>query len=462
MSASGREYDLLVLGGGAGGLMAARTAHQLGARTLLINDGPPGGDCTFTGCVPSKALLAAAAKGFSFEQASSRVREAIERIAAREDAPTLRAEGIDVADGRGVLRSSTSVEVGGETFRARKIIIATGATAAVPPIPGLADTPFLTNENVFSLQQQPASMVVLGGGAIGVELAQAFARLGTKITLIESLDRLLAREEPETSTIIHDALIADGVGICTGSAVTKVTSIGQSVRVQLQDGQQINAEQLLVAVGRNPASSGFGLGQIGVETDDRGFIRTKDTMATTVSGVWAIGDVTGRLQFTHAAARMAFIAVHNALSRTARVRPTRFDSSAIPWVTFTSPQVGRVGITEADAARIDGARVAYVPLDEVDRAVAEHETLGFVKLIAGPRPVLKNLGGGHILGATIVAPTGGELADEVAFAMHTRAFTGRLAQSVHAYPTWSSALQQTAAQFFFTYGGRAARPARDR
>ncbi len=461
MRPTARDYDLLVLGGGAGGLTAARTAHRLGARTLLINDGPPGGDCTFTGCVPSKTLLAAAAKGCTFAQASSRVTEAIERIAAREDAPTLRAEGIDVAEGRGVLRSPTSVEVGGETFRARKIIIATGATAAVPSIPGLADTPFLTNENVFSLQQPPASMVMLGGGAIGVELAQAFARLGSKITLIESLDRLLSREEPEASTIVHDALTADGVGICTGSAVTKVTNIAQSVRVQLQDGQQINAEQLLVAVGRNPASSGFGLDHIGVQTDDRGFIRTKDTMATTVSGVWAIGDVTGRLQFTHAAARMAFIAVHNALSRTARVRPTRFDTSAIPWVTFTSPQVGRVGITEADAARIDGARVAYVPLDEVDRAVAEHDTLGFVKLIAGPRPLLKNLGGGHILGATIVAPTGGELADEVALAMHTRAFTGRLAQSVHAYPTWSSALQQTAAQFFFTYGGRAARPAGD-
>ncbi len=454
-----RDYDLLILGAGAGGLTAAREANRRGAHTLLINDGPLGGDCTFTGCVPSKALLAAAAKGLSFDQAMTRVHDAIEQIAAREDAVTLRGEGVDVAEGRGVFRSPTEIAVDGARFRAPRVIIATGATAAIPPIPGLSETSFLTNEQVFSLEQKPSSMIVLGGGAIGVELAQAFARLGTKVTIIEALERLLSSEEPEASAVIHDALIDDGVGICVGEHVSAVRNVEGGVCIRRGDDSELQAEQLLVAVGRAPVTHGLGLETAGVETDERGFIRTTNTLATTARGIWSIGDVTGRMQFTHAAARMAFVAVHNASNRTARLVPSRFNTAAIPWVTFTSPQIGRVGITEAEAARINGARVAYLPLDEVDRAVAEHETRGFVKLIAGPRPVLRNLGGGRILGATIAAPSGGELADEVALAMHTRAFTGRLAQSVHAYPTWSSALQQTAVQFFFTYGGRAARPA---
>lgn len=453
-----RPYDLMVLGGGAAGLTAVRDARRRGARPLLINDGPPGGDCTFTGCVPSKALLAAAAKGLSFDQAITRVHDAIYRIAVRENAPTLRSEGIDVAEGCGVLRSPTEIDVDGTLYRSTRIIIATGATAAIPPIPGLAETPYLTNENVFSLERRPASMVVLGGGAVGVELAQAFARLGTKVTIVEALDRLVAREEPEASAVVHDALADDGVEIRTGAQVTAIRRSASGIGVELDGENELEAERLLVAVGRAAVSAGLGLENIGVQTDERGFLRTTDTLATTTSGVWAIGDVTGRLLFTHAAARMAMIAVHNALDRTARLRPKRFDPSAIPSVTYTTPQIGRVGITETEAANIAGAKVAYLPLDELDRAIAEHATRGFIKLIAGPRPVLRDLGGGRILGATIAAPTGGELVDEVAFAMHTRAFTGRLAQAVHAYPTWSSGLQQTAAQFFFSYGGRAARP----
>ena len=460
MTTTPRDYDLMILGGGAAGLTAAREGHRRGARTLLVNDGPLGGDCTFTGCVPSKALLAAAAQGLGFDQAITRVRDAIDRIAAREDAPTLRAEGIDVAEGRGVLRSPTEVDVDGTRYRSRRVIVATGAAASIPPIPGLRETRYLTNENVFSLERRPASMVVLGGGAIGVELAQAFARLGTNVTIVEALERLLAREEPEASSVVRDALVDDGVDVRTGSRVTAISAPDGRVCVALDADAEVEAEQLLVAVGREPVSRGFGLEDIGVASDARGFIHTTDTLATTTAGVWAIGDVTGRLLFTHAAGRMAIIAVHNALSRTARLRPKRFDPSAIPWVTFTSPQIGRVGITEADAADIGGTRVAYLPLDELDRAVAEGTTRGFVKLIAGPRPLLRNLGGGRILGATIVAPTGGELVDEVALAMHLRAFTGRLAQAVHAYPTWSSGLQQTAAQFFFEYGGRVARPPR--
>ena len=320
-----REYDLLILGAGAAGLTAAREANRRGAHTLLINDGPLGGDCTFTGCVPSKALLAAAAKRLSFDQAMTRVHDAVERIAAREDATTLRAEGVDVAEGRGVLRSPTEIEVDGTRFRSPRVIISTGATAAIPPIPGLSETSFLTNEQVFSLEHKPSSMIVLGGGAIGVELAQAFARLGTKVTVVEALDRLLVREEPEASAVVHDALIDDGVGICVGEHVSAVRRVEGGVCVRRSDESELQAEQLLVAVGRSPVTRGLGLEAAGVETDERGFIRTTNTLATTARGVWSIGDVTGRMQFTHAAARMAFVAVHNATPSAGHcVAPTAF------------------------------------------------------------------------------------------------------------------------------------------
>ena len=206
-------------------------------------------------------------------------------------------------------------------------------------------------------------------------------------------------------------------------------------------------------------SRGFGLEEVGVELDERSNVRTDDTLATTTHGIWAVGDVTGRLPFTHAAAAMARIAVHNVLSRRPAQLHRRFRAHAIPWVTFTAPEVGRVGLTEADAADRN-ARVAFLPLSEVDRGIATGTTRGFVKLIAGPRRVVGDLGGGRLLGATIVAPSGGDLIHEAALAMHTRMFVGRLAQAVHAYPTWAMAVQQAAAQFVTEIGGRTARPAR--
>jgi pyruvate/2-oxoglutarate dehydrogenase complex dihydrolipoamide dehydrogenase (E3) component len=218
-------------------------------------------------------------------------------------------------------------------------------------------------------------------------------------------------------------------------------------------------ERVLVAVGRRPSTRGLGLDAAGVTLGDAGFIETDDTMRTTGAGVWAVGDVTGRLQLTHAAARMGLIAADNALSRMGRVRPKRFDVTAVPAVTFTDPEVAHVGMTEAEAADHDG-RVAVVPFDAFDRAITAGRTDGHLKLIAGPRRVLGNAGGGRILGATIVGPAAGELINEVALAIRTRLFAGRLAQTVHAYPTWSAAVQIAAAQLFFDVDGRGHRPAR--
>ncbi len=452
------EYDVVVVGGGTGGLSSAREAVRRGASALLVQEGRLGGDCTFTGCVPSKALLAAAARGESFDDAMVAVHRAVEAIAATEDDEALRREGVDVLHGRGVFRSPTSLDVDGTTIRSQRFVIATGARPAVPPIDGLRDADPLTNENLFELTSLPRRLGVLGGGAIGAEMSQAFARLGAEVTLIEAEDRILVKEEPESSEVMGEALAADGIDIRTGGKVDKVEASPQGTRIRTEDGGSVEVDRILVAIGRRPSTADMGLEDVGVELDERGFIRTDDTMATTAPGIWAVGDVAGSLQFTHAANRMAFVAVRNALSRWAKVRQQRFDADQVPWATFTSPEVGRVGMTEADAVD-HGGRVAYLPMAEVDRAIATGDTRGFVKLIAGPRPVLRGAGGGRLLGATAVAAVGGELVHEVALAMRTNMFTGRLAQTVHTYPSWSMAVQQAAAQFFFEINGREARPA---
>ena len=456
-----RSYNLVVIGGGSGGLVAAREARRRGASALIVQDGRVGGDCTFTGCVPSKALLAAAASGADFDEAMTRVHRAVERIAVTEDARALGDEGIDVIDGFARFTSPTTISVDGVTIRASRFIVATGARPSLPPIPGLKAASPLTSENLFALRSRPESMIVLGGGPIGCEMAQAFARLGTRVTLVEAMDRILPREEPDASSVIADSLTSDGVDIRVGAQVGHVDRLpGGGVRVNLDDGTSAEGSELLVAVGRSPAGRGLGLEEIGVTVDRRGAIVVESTMATTVGGIWAVGDVTGGLQFTHAAGRMGWVAASNALSRRAKVRPFRFDSSNVPWATFTDPEVGRVGLTESAAAGTHPeARVAFLALHHVDRAVAAGAERGFVKLIAAPRRGVGRLGGGRLVGATIVAPTGGDLIHEAALAMQTNMFVGRLAQTTHAYPTWAMAVQQAALQLVGLSTGPAARPA---
>lgn len=451
-----QERSLLVIGGGAGGLSAARTAARRGAHPLLVQEGPIGGDCTFTGCVPSKTLIEAASRGETFSDAMSAVHRTVDAIAAAENDDVLEREGIEVVHARAALLGGGRVDVDGRTFHAPRIVVATGARPVTPPIPGLDAVDYLTNENVFDLEALPASLAVLGGGAIGAELAHAFSRLGSKVTVLEGLDRLLGKEEPEASAAIEAVFSTAGIDVRTGQKAERVerTAKKGAVVIHLDDGTTVEADRLLVAVGRSPVTDGLGLAEAGIDTDERGYIRTDQHLRTTAKGIWAVGDVIGRLPFTHAAHEMGRVAVANAL---ARVPLRRFHAEAIPWVTFTSPEVARVGVAEADAPA--GSRVAFLPMTEVDRAVTAGRTTGFVKLIAGPRPLLRGAGGGRIVGATIVADRAGELIHEPALAMRTRMFTGRLAQTVHAYPTWSSSVQQTAAQFFIEVQGRRARAA---
>jgi pyruvate/2-oxoglutarate dehydrogenase complex dihydrolipoamide dehydrogenase (E3) component len=455
-----RAADLIVIGGGAAGITAAREGARRGARTVLVQDGPPGGECTFSGCVPSKALLAVAEADGSWADARQAIDRSISTIAATEDAAALSREHIEVLAGRASLRSGSEISVDGTLVRASQIVLATGSSPVVPPIPGLDSIDVLTNESVFRLDRQPASMVILGGGPVGCEMAEAFARLGTTVTVIEQIDRLLPRDEPEAAAVVRRSLEARRVTVRSSTTVTRAEPIAGGARLHLSDGVTVDAERIFVAAGRRAVTAGLGLAEAGVAVDERGSIVVHDTMATSLHGVWAIGDVTGLMQLTHAAGQMAHIAVSNALKPRFDPRRRRFDPLLVPWATFTQPEVAHVGLTEeAAATTTTGARVAFVPLTEVDRAITSDHTDGFVKLIAGPRRVTGNAGGGRLLGATIVAPRAGEMIHEPALAMTTRMFTGRLAQAVHAYPTWSMAVQQAALQFFFETGGRSARPA---
>jgi len=452
------DVDLVVIGGGAGGMSAARAGKRRGKRVLLVQDGPIGGDCTFTGCVPSKSLIAAAAKGRTFAEAMASARRAIETIAATEDADVFRREGVEVIEGRARFVSKDEVDVDGTRVGADRFVVATGATPAVPAIPGLRELEHLTSDTLWDLQERPASVVVLGGGAIGCELAQALRRLGVDVTIVEASDRLLDKEEPEVSGILRDVFEREGVTVRLGAKATRVEDLGAGsrARVHLERGEAVEADRVLVAIGRRPVTDGLDADAAGISLDDRGFVRTDEFLRTTAPNVWAVGDVAGKLQFTHAADEMGRIAVGNAFGR---FRRRRFRSERVPWVTFTSPEVGRVGMTEAQAAE-HGGRVAYLPLSEIDRAIAEDEQDGFVKVIAGPRFGTGNVAGGRILGATAMCSRGGELVHELALAVRTGMFPARLALTTHAYPTWSVAVQKAVGQFFLEIDGRSAEPAR--
>lgn len=447
-------HDLIIIGGGSAGLGAARGARAQGARPLLITDGPIGGDCTFTGCVPSKTLIAQSRRGASFGDAMRVVHETVAAIAATENADVLRSEGIEVIDGRGTISAPDTVVVGASTYSAPRLLVATGARAAVPPIPGLRDVRFLTNETLFELTSLPARLGIIGGGPIGCEMAMAFAGFGSAVTLFEGATRLLPNEEPEASEAIERAMVAAGVDVRTGKFVANVAASGGSVTLRL-DEHTVDVDTLLVAAGRTANASGFGLEELGVRLSPSGHIDVDNKLQTSVKGISAAGDVTGLLPFTHAADEQARLAIGHALGKGQR---WKYSTAATPWAIFTSPEVARVGVLESEAPK--GAMVAHLPLSLVDRAITDGRTNGFVKLIAAPRPITRRLFGGHIVGATIVADRAGEMIHGPTIAARLGMFTGRLAQVTTPYPTWSSAIQQAAGQFFQPVNGLEARPAR--
>ncbi|WP_298343520.1 FAD-dependent oxidoreductase [Ferrimicrobium sp.] len=453
-----RVCDLAVIGGGAGGLAAARAGVARGLKTVLVSDAPLGGDCTFTGCVPSKTLIEAASRGDTFRQAAFRIQETIAQIAGGEDAIVLHKEGVEVVEGFARFCGSHEIVVGSQRLRAQKIVIATGSQPSIPLVPGLRSVPFLTNETVFALNALPPSIAILGGGAIGCEMAQAFRRFGVDVHLIEAESRLLAREEPEVSAVLGRCFSDAGIHLHLGQHLESIqqTMPDGPIELRMSAGKEVlRAMALLVATGRHPRTDGLELEAAGVAVDARGFVKTDSSLATTNKDVYAVGDINGRLLLTHAADEMGRVAIHNITNPLGRLGRRSFKTSSIPSVVFSDPEVARVGLTETEAVVV-GGRVAYLPMSEVDRAITANRTEGFIKLIAGPRTFLRNAGGGRLLGATIVAPRAGEMIHEVALALRLGAFTGRLAQTVHAYPSWSAGTRQAAAQFFMEINGRTA------
>ena len=465
----GISTDVVVVGGGAAGLAAAFTARRRGASVVLVERHRLGGDCTWTGCVPSKTLVEQARKvhaahqmglwgEIDFGAVMERVSERVLKVFAEEDRPALESRGIRVLEGQATFAGPRRLLVDGTPLTGRVIVLATGSTALVPPVPGLVETKPLTNDSVFDLRRLPRRLTVMGGGPIGLELAQAFSRLGSQVTVVEGLRRIASREEPEASEAIAQVLSDEGVTLVLGSFVDRVTRDGDGTTITTADGVSVTADALLCAVGRRAVTDGLDPARGGVELDEQGFVKVDKKLRTTAEGVFAAGDICGGPQFTHVGYAMGSLAVDNGLGRIARA----FDNRVLPWATFTDPEIGRVGLTEAEAHAVHGnaSRVAYLPTAETDRAKTSGDVVGFVKLIAGPHPVVRGLAGGQLIGATVVCPTGGDVVHELALAMHTRMVTGRIAQAVHAYPSWSLAVRECAVQFFTEYKGRSARPVR--
>lgn len=434
-------YDLAVIGGGTAGLVASRTAAGLGARVVLIESGRLGGDCLWTGCVPSKSLIAAAGlvqamrtadalglephePAFEFAAVMERVQAVVATIEPMDSADSLRRDGVEVVAGAARFAGPGRIEVGGTKIRYRRALIATGSRPAVPGLPGLREAGPLTNESVWDLREQPRRLAILGGGPIGCELGQAFRRLGSEVTIVEQLPHLLAKEEPEARELVSGRLRDEGVTLRLGAAVERAEGPGTLV---LKGGDRIGADRILVAAGRSPATDELGLESIGAERGEGGALKVDDRLATTARGVYAAGDAIAALPFTHVAGYHGRTVVANALFH-AR---TRVSYDAVPWVTFTDPEVARVGLTEAQARERwgDDVRVSTKRYAENDRAITAAETEGFAKLVGDPK--------GKLVGATVAAAHGGESIAELAAWIRTGGKIADVSRSVHAYPTFS-------------------------
>jgi len=439
--ASTGTYNLVVIGGGPAGLVAAFGAAGLGGRVALIEKGLLGGDCLVAGCVPSKAVLRAAHAAQAARDAATlgvrvadvdvdfaavmdRMRRIRADIAPHDSAARLRDAGIDVLFGAAAFTGPDTVRVGDTTLRFAKCLIATGARAALPPIPGLAEAGALTNETLFNLTERPRRLVVLGGGVIGCEMAQAFARLGSEVTLIDREARVLPREEADASAIVGARLAADGVRLHLSATVTRVDRRGDTRVVVLEDGRELVGDALLVALGRTP-NLDLDLPRANVRTTRAG-IEVDDHLRTANPRIYAAGDVIGQAQFTHAADHHARIVLRNALFPTP---PSRVSRLVIPRVTFTHPEVAAVGLSAEEAAKSPGLRVYTVGIGETDRGRTDGESEGYARVVVD--------GKGRVRGATIVAEGAGELLAPLTLAMTHGIPIGKLASTIHPYPTRS-------------------------
>ena len=428
------RYDLVVIGGGAAGLVSAMGAAGLGARTALVEERLLGGDCLNFGCVPSKTLLAAAARGENLAQARHRIEQARLKLAPADSARRLAEAGVHVFFGRASFADRRSIEVSGQRLRFRRAVIATGTSPALPDIPGLAETEPLNNETVFDLEHLPQSLAVLGGGPVGCELAQAFARMGSRVTLLEAATGLLPREDEDAAALVAKALTRDGVDCRTASTLVAVTNGSGLHRLELASGQAVEVDRILVATGRAVGLEKLGLERAGVAWGRSGVV-VNDRMATTNARVFACGDVSSTpYRLTQAADAEARLVLRNALFR-GRARTGRL---VMPWCTYTSPELAHVGISSDEARSMAAVETITIRADQVDRFVVENDSEGFLRVhVKGPR--------GKILGATIVGTQAGELIATISLAMKAGLGLATLAETVLPYPTRAEIIVRAAA-----------------
>ncbi len=453
------DYNLVVLGAGSGGLVSSYIAAAVKAKVALIEKHKMGGDCLNTGCVPSKALLRSAkmlsyakrAQEFGFEKAEidfdfakvmERVQQKIAQVEPHDSIERYTSLGVEVIEGEAKITSPWTVEVNGKTLTTQSIIIATGAAPFVPPIKGLDEIDYLTSDTLWNLRELPARLVVLGGGPIGSEMTQAFARLGSRVTQVEMGPRIIGREDPEVGEFIRQKFIDEGIQVLTEHQAQEVRlDSGRKWLVCEHQGEKIEVEfdQLLIAVGRKANVTGFGLEELGVEIAPRGTIASDPFLRTNFPNIYCVGDVAGPYQFTHTAAHQAWYASVNALF--GQFKSFKVDYRVIPWCTFTDAEVARVGLNETEANE-QGIpfEITRYEIDDLDRAIADSEDHGWVKVLTKP-------GSDKILGVTIVGTHAGDLLAEYVLAMKYKLGLNKILGTIHTYPTLAEMNKMTAGEW---------------
>jgi pyruvate/2-oxoglutarate dehydrogenase complex dihydrolipoamide dehydrogenase (E3) component len=445
--------DVCVVGGGSAGLVVAAGAAQLGLDVVLVERAEMGGDCLNFGCVPSKALIAAAAAAqaqrggvafgiapveprVDFAKVMDHVAGVIAAIAPNDSVERFEKLGVRVLKEEARFVGRTELQAGPCRIRSKRIVLATGSRQTAPPIPGLADVPYLTNETVFANRTLPAHLVVIGGGPIGLEMAQAHRRLGARVTVLEAFG-FLAKDDPELSAVVVDRLREEGVGLRDHVKIARVEEAAAGIAVILEDGERIDGSHLLVAAGRAPNVESLDLDTAGIAHTKRG-IAVDGALRTSNRNVWAIGDCNGLYAFTHMAGYEASLFIRGALFRA----PAHLDPAIVPWATYTDPELAQVGLGESEARRTHGEsiRVLRWKLAENDRAQAERQTDGLVKAITDSH--------GRVLGATIVGPHAGDLIQPWCLAISKRLKISAMASFVPPYPTLGEASKRAAGSYF--------------
>jgi len=456
------HYDVVVLGGGTAGLVAASGSVRLGRKVALIEREQLGGDCLWTGCVPTKALVASAklahqmrnASHWGLESVTPRVspksvmdsmREQRRIISHHDDPEKFRKLGIEVIEGVARLKGNGAVEVDGRTLIAKDIVIATGARTSVPPIDGLSDAGFLDHVSFLEQDAFPESLLILGGGYIGIEFAQIFARFGTKVTVVEMLDEIANREDHDVIARVRALLTNEGIDIITGFAVKSVRRDGAKkiARIEGKSGEtrEVSVDEIFVASGRRGNTENLGLDEAGVKVE-KSFVVVDKFLQTTASRVWAIGDVHGGLQFTHVAAYEAVKLVRNMLFP----GKSAVDYTHVPWTLFTDPEVAHIGMTETEARAKHGeVRVYKVDMHDVDRAVVDRTDAGLIKLVCDAK--------GNILGAHVLAANASTLIEEIVLARRKGMKVAELAQRISSYPSLADGVQKAASLYYQDLAG---------